>query len=170
METAGLRFTQWGLADVAADEESRDELRKRTAQLGNCLNPGLAIRQAIIRNNQIRRSPLIGKGSKRATARISGYDTATPTAQQSASTVEYKLIVIDEDDKLAFRAITRNRDCSRWIGDFVPAAHLRSRRIDFGKLYQFVEPLPQGGCRCVNLFDDSLLFDLTYKAAQLRDE
>src|ERR1700730_13332583 len=113
METAGSRFIQRLRADVAAYEESGDGPRKRAAQPGNRFNPSLAIRQAEIRNNQIRRSPLVNKGSKGAAARITGYDTATPAAQQSASAIENQRVVIDDDDELAVGAIKRSTDRSR---------------------------------------------------------
>ena len=79
METAGLRFMQWRRAGIAADEEGGDGLRQRAAQFSNCLDPGLAIRQAKIRNDQIRRSLLIGETRKGAAARSTD-DAAAPTA------------------------------------------------------------------------------------------
>src|SRR5215471_11634577 len=113
MKTASSRFMQWLRAGIATDEESRDGLGKRVAQPRNCFNPGLAIRQAKIRNDQIRRLPLASKGSEGAAARISGYDTATPAAQQSASAVEHPRVVIDDDNELAVGAINRSTD-RRW--------------------------------------------------------
>ena len=56
-----------------------DGLRQRAAQFSNCLDPGLAIRQAKIRNDQIRRSLLIEEARKGAAARSTD-DAAAPTA------------------------------------------------------------------------------------------
>src|SRR5712671_3698383 len=84
METAGLRFMQWRRAGIAADEEGGDGLRQRAAQFSNCLDPGLAIRQAKIRNDQIRRSLLIGETRKGAAARSTD-DTTTLQPQLRSS-------------------------------------------------------------------------------------
>jgi hypothetical protein len=61
----------------------------------------------------------------------------------------------------------RSMDWNRRIGGFVPFVKTRSRSIEFGKTYDFIEPLAQGGYRGVDVVDDLLLFDLTYEAAQL---
>src|ERR1700730_11341224 len=56
------------------------------------------------------------------------------------------------------------------MGDFVPPARTHGPDINFGKIKQLIEPLVQGGYRRVDLLDDLLLFDLTRKVAQLREE
>src|SRR5579864_8371564 len=76
MQATGSLIVRWPQAGVSADEEGRDDIGKCAAYLGNRLDSGLSVRQAEIRNDEIRRPLLTDEAAKRAAAGIGGDDRA----------------------------------------------------------------------------------------------
>ena len=72
---------------------------KRAAQGRNKLQARLALRQAVVGNDQIRGTPLPQRDIRDGRlCRAERNDVATPAAEQSAHSFQYKRIVFDHDD------------------------------------------------------------------------
>lgn len=94
-----LRLSQRIEICVAAHEKRRNRRRQRLAQPRNRFDASLAVAQVIIGDNHVGRLVVVCQYVENGPIGAAGHDAAPPTADQAAHALEYKRIVIDDDDE-----------------------------------------------------------------------